>query len=226
MRRHFWSNSKFADWIRGTPKPSIASLEDWDAWEKAAQHKPRRFWLAEDGLDSLQDFIYWPIDFIYSIRSYISNRWITKTHGLTSNLKRGEWYDFDERLLHAAFDEFVNFVEEELAIEHAIWSEDGEKYKMVLRQFSRCPAAGIARLEWASGLRFNAERGVDQSDPRWGQPTPQALTAQESLELYRWWKEERPKRPDKWDSDLREKYENEDTDHLIRLVKVRHTLWT
>jgi len=37
---------------------------------------------------------------------------------------------------------------------------------------------------------------VDKKDPHFGKPTSQALAAQETLALYTWWKEERPKRLD------------------------------
>src|SRR5579863_546002 len=109
--KNYWSCSKFADWLRGTPKLQMGTFEEWNTWEESAKSKKVRYWLAEDGLDHLQDVVYWPANRIYDIRCYINNRWITKSHALTSNLKRGSWYDLDTRLLHAVFDELINFVE-------------------------------------------------------------------------------------------------------------------
>lgn len=37
---------------------------------------------------------------------------------------------------------------------------------------------------------------MDKNDPSFGQPTFQALAAQETITLYNWWKKERPNRPD------------------------------
>lgn len=59
----------------------------------------------------------------------------------------------------------------------------------------RCPAAGVAYIEWAASLK-NDEKWVDKNDPNFGKLTSQALAAQETLTLYNWWKAERPKRSD------------------------------
>lgn len=115
MRANYWSSTKFADWLRGTPKIQSGTAKEWNAWEKGAKAMKVRYWLAEEGLDYLQDFVNWPLDRLRDIRHYIDNRWISKTHALTSTLKRGQWYELDTRLLHSVFDELVDFVEIEQA---------------------------------------------------------------------------------------------------------------
>jgi hypothetical protein len=60
----------------------------------------------------------------------------------------------------------------------------------------RCPEAGLAHLEWESGLRYNDEMGTGQDLPEYGQPLPHALAAVEQRRLYDWWKTIRPTRPD------------------------------
>jgi hypothetical protein len=200
MKSH-WSCSKIADWIRGTQKPFAGTANEWSEWEKGARMKSWRYWLAEEGLDHMQDFIYWPMKHLNNVRIYIKNRWINKSHTLTSNLKRGEWHDFDTRLLYAAFDELVNFVEIELAWIQVISSEDEKKkYKISCFKRWRCPAAGIAYLEWARELKYGMDDGVDKTDYRYGQLTPQALAAQEISVLYNWWKYEYPNRPEPMES--------------------------
>lgn len=57
----------------------------------------------------------------------MNNRWNLRTHALTSNLKKGQWHEFDVRLLHTAFDELVNFVEVEQAWLQIVCEEDGQK---------------------------------------------------------------------------------------------------
>lgn len=262
---NYWSCTKFADWVHGMAKPNAATSEAWNAWHKSAKMKKFRYWLAEEGLDGLQKFIYWPMSHLQNLRYYIINRWLHKTHALTSNLKRGQWHEFDTRLLHSAFDSLVDFVEIEQAAMHLICSDaDQRKFK------GRCPSAGIAYLEWASQLKAD-EEWVDKNDPDYGKPTHQALAAQETYALYKWWKEERQKRPDPMDaggwSDFCEKRRqaaalrgdeswcsfseneseeekelsrkildmcckieqeqmDEDTAMLIRLIKLRSSLWT
>lgn len=256
--------------------PSAATAEEWRAWEKKAKVKKVRYWLAEKGLDNLQNFVCWPINRLNDVRFYIHNRWVFKYHALTSNLKRGGWYEFDTRLLHAIFDELVNFVEIEQAWMLVVFSdEEREKYKTPWYRTLfhigvwRCPEAGLAYLDWAAGLK-NDEDWLDKNNPSFGQPTSQALAAQEILDLYKWWKEERPKRLDPseasgwngycdekrkmteddgadifWDNfitneedkehsrnildnlhKMEKEQEEEDTAMLIRLIKIRQSLWT
>ncbi len=276
MKRNYWSCSKFADWLRGTPKPRAGTSKEWNTWTKVAKAKKIRYWLAEDGLDLLQNFVRWPLDLIYNARHYFDNRWVSKTHALTSNLKRGQWHDLDTRLLHATFDELVNFVEVEQACHWVACSEEDRKkykapwYRKVFHLGSRnYPEAGLAYLEWAAGLK-NDEDWIDKDDPSFGKPTHQALAAQQTIMLYKWWKEERPKRPDPMDASgwsdyceerrraaesqgddlswigcdmddpekersrkileichkMEQEQEDEDTQMLIRLIKIRRSLWT
>ena len=261
MRSRYWSCTKFADWLRGTPKPSAATEDGWNNWKEIAEQKKFRYWLVEDGFDYLQDFIFWPTDRIKTVRNYISNRWVTKTHGLTSTLKRGEYYELDTRLLHAVFDELINFVEIESAWMQVVFSpEERKKYRVPWRRSFlgikpwRNAQAGITHLNWAAALKRD-EDWVDKNDPNFGQSTAQALAAQEILQLYQWWKHERPNRPDAdeisgWSKYCEQKstinktdesvsrdilhaclkiekeYEEEDTQMLIRLIKVRAYLWT
>lgn len=201
----YWSCTKFADWIRGTPKLSSGTATEWQKWKKEAKIKWVRYWIAEEGLEHLQDIIFWPKNRIQDIRRYIRNRWIDKSHALTSNLKRGQWYDLDIRLLNSVFDELVNFVEIELAWMEIISAEDKKKYnrpwycRIFRRTRWRNPEAGLTYLEWEKNLTYDAHE-VDKTDSRLGQPTSQALAAQEIFMLYTWWKYERPKRPDLYEA--------------------------
>lgn len=98
MRSNYWSCTKFADWVRGTPKIPAGTEKEWRAWENIAKRKKVRFWLAEEGLDHLQNIIYWPRNRLQNTRHYIDNRWISKTHALTSSLRKGQWHEFETRL--------------------------------------------------------------------------------------------------------------------------------
>ena len=200
MPSSYWSCSKFADWLRGISKLDSGTEEMWAAWEKTAKIKKFRYWLAENGLDHLQNFLLFPKHRINDVGCHIHNRWICKSHALTSRLKRGQWYDFDTRLLHSAFDELVNFVEIELACMEVVCSNEKRKqykipwYRKPFHLGSwRCPEAGIAYLNWAATLN---EEGVDENNSSYGLPTDQARSAQQIHQLYLWWKEKRPQRPD------------------------------
>ena len=275
MKEHL--SSKLADWLRGTKKPSSASLKGWNDWRKIAKQKKFRYWLVEEFFDRIQDFIFWPANRLKDIRCYINNRWFIKTHALTSNLKRGGWHEYDTRLLHSVFDGLIDFIEIEKAWKHYICmsKKDRKKYKMPLyRKFLhlgkwRCPEAGIDYLNWEATLK-NDDDWLDKNDPEFGKLTPQALGAIETLKLYTWWKIDRPKRPDPMEASglsayydekeqeakakgedplmnmfgenrakderaeglsnachqMEQKQEDEDTEMLMRVIKIRHRLWT
>lgn len=274
--KNYWSCSTFADWLRGTMKPDAETSKGWRSWENQAKAShPFRYWLAEEGLDKIQKFVTWPADQLYSLKYYINNRWVTKTHALTSHprdIPRGEWRDVGYRFLPCLFNELVEFVEVEQAWINVAWNEESrKKYKSPWWSIGwfrwrtwRCPEAGIDYLNWAANLKYD-EDFISKDDPVYGQPTPQALAAQEILELYKWWTEVYRKRPDVHDASgwsefcdrkrkdgddlldfesetpeereesrrildichkMEQEYEEEDTEMLIRLIKVRHHLWT
>jgi hypothetical protein len=274
-RSNYFSCSRFADIIRGTPTLGDygGTSEEWTAWEKEAKEKhPFRYWLSEDGLDLLQDIVMFIPDKIYAAKYWFINRFIDKTHQLTSNLKKGAWHEMDERILHCLFEELINHVEKEMAWMMLISDKKNSKKYNAPRNATgwfrlrtwRCPEAGIDYLIWESTLTKNENWGVSEGDPEFGKPTPQAEVAKTILSLYKWWKVERPSRPDPYDKSgwteicdrkrgtgddwfkmseteeerteshksleilrkIEEEYDAEDTEKLISLIKIRHSLWT
>lgn len=254
--RNYWNESKFADWLRGAKKPPYASSENWDKWEEEIKKlHPIRFWLAENGLEILQNIVTKPIDFLYKIKYYVINRYVTKTHSLTSTLKRGEYNELDTRILYCLFDELVNFVEIEKAWMQVVFNDDdNDDFKQPWY------ASGWFRTRtWRHaemGLKYLAwEQTLTHSD---GTMSEQARTAKEVQYLYTWWLHERPNRPDPMDhtgwtkycddkrigearsleeeaeaekmlymmNDIEDEYDREDEEMLIRLIKIRKSLWT
>jgi hypothetical protein len=213
MAQHtnYWSCSKFADWIRGTTKGGAKTSEGWHEWETRAKAAyPIRWWIAEEGLSHLQDFVTWPIRKLYDIKYYINNRWVTSTHALTAHprdIKPGSWCDVGNRFLPCLFNSLVDFVEIELAWWHVVW--DDKAYKQFHAPWYsrgwfrwrtwRSPEAGLANLEWQRKLIYDDE-WIGADDPRYGKPTPQAVKAQEILDLYTWWTTTYRNRPDPHDA--------------------------
>jgi len=277
MAQHtnYWSCSKFADWVRGTNKLGAGTSEEWDEWTTRAQMKHNfRYWLAEEGLSHLQDFVTWPVRKLYDIKYYINNRWVTRTHALTAHvrdIRPGTWCDVGNRFLPCLFNELVDFVEVELAWWHIAWNDEArDQYQAPWYARGwfrwrtwRCPEAGLANLEWQRKLIHDEEYCKDE--PYYMKPTPQAVKAQEILDLYTWWTTVYPNRPDAYDVSgwteyceqarvlnngrlfgskttpelkkmsnkahkllrkIEADYEKEDETMMIRLIKVRHGLWT
>jgi len=276
MRSNYWSIGKFSDWIRGTPKIRCGTSEEWDAWEATAKAAhPVRWWIAEEGLDYLQTIVYYIPDKLNDIRYYINNRWVSHSHALTAHprdIKPGSWSDVGNRFLPCLFNELVDFVEIEQAWHHCMWSDEAKtefetpwwRSGWLRWRTWRCPEAGMEYLKWASGLT-NVEF-LDEDKKHKAEPTYQATSAKEIIELYTWWTVTYRNRPDPYEasgwtaaceasrianggklsfssdkdpvlkkaSDKAHKllqkiegaYEKEDEEMMIRLIKIRQSLWT
>jgi len=211
QRSRYWSCTKFANWLRGTAKPRAETAEGWRDWRVAAKRsRPFRYWLAEEALDRIQNFIWYPLDKIYDLKYYINNRWVTRTHQLTAHprdIKPGSWHDLGNRFLPCLFNELVDYVEVELAWWHIAWdSEAKSKYGAPFWASGwfrwrswRSRAAGLDNLDWQCNLRWTEDEVAKDSE-KLGQLTDQAIRAQEILALYRWWTEVYPNRPDPHDA--------------------------
>lgn len=214
MAQHsnYWSCSNFADWLRGTVKPSAETSKGWREWRQLARTShPVRYWLADEGLDYVQDFITWPIQKIYDVKYYINNRWVTRTHALTAHprdIRPGQWQDVGYRFLPCMFNELVNYVEVELAWWHIAWEGKSvrDKYNAPFWATGwfrwrtwRSPQAGLDNLQWQMNL-IHDEDWIGADDPNYGKPTQQAMNAKEIFELYTWWTTVRPARTDPHDA--------------------------
>ena len=272
MKSTYWTCSRFADWLRGTPKLHAGTSKEWATWKRASKEThPIRYWIAEEGLDYIQNIWCWIPERINDIRYYINNRWITRSHCLTAHsrdIKPGTWCDVGNRFLPCLFNELVDFVEVEQAWHHVMWDEETrKKYRTPWsRSFFRfriwrCPEAGIDYLKWASTL--TNKEFIKEGEKE--EPTYQAKAAREILELYTWWKKIRPARPDPYEvsgwhdicerrrkdypdeilpeertkkeraeskkalniiNKMEAQYEKEDEAMMIRLIKIRDSLWT
>jgi hypothetical protein len=276
---HYWSCTPFADWIRGTTKLKMGTSEEWHDWEtRAKQDYPVRWWIAEEGLGHLQDFVTWPTRTLYGIKYYINNRWVSNTHALTAHprdIKPGEWRDVGNRFLPCLFNELVDFVEIETAWSHIAWGDKEARAKYNPPFYAsgwwrwrtwRCPQAGLDHLDWAMTLKFGNDMGVEEGSEHYDKPTGQAVSAKEIKELYLWWTETYHNRPDPHDAsgwsdyceasraanggklsfstdktpelkamsdaaheklrEIEEAYDKEDEAMMIRLIKIRDSLWT
>lgn len=279
MRSNYWSCSWLADWLRGTPKLSAGTSEQWRDWKlNAKKQYPLRYWLAEQGLDHLQNIVMFIPDKLYAVKYYVNNRWVTGTHTLTAHprdIRPGSWCDVGNRFLPCLFNELVDFVEVEQAWYNIAWDPEARKkyhapfyaHGWLRWRTWRSREAGLDALRWAAGLVYDESHGVQPTDPNYGKPTPQSQNAVECINLYLWWTQMRPNRLDPhevsgwsdycvdrirdsddgifgvWESndaveqrrrtdminqvdELEQRYEQEDEDMMIRLIKLRQFLWT
>jgi len=164
--------------------PAAASLEEWAArHKKDREDHPFRYWIDNEFVGfftlnamRLSDVKYW---FLYRLHPQHMH------HLVNTGLDYG-YYDNDTIILHANFNILKRFVEiEKSHLQHVFNNEP-----------SSTPAsAGLKYLDWECGLRYSETDGLDADDIRIGELTQQAINAQEIKELYIWWTEIRPNRP-------------------------------
>lgn len=260
---NYWANSDFAQRIRrtfgGFEQISCGTLEEWDAYREAHQHK-FTYWLTDTAFDWLQDVVYLPYDIWDNVRYRTKNRFFYKLHVLPTRLTPGNYYEAGTRLMHGMFELLVDFVELEKAKRQA-WSREGFKKSLWFRIFDfttpRSRKLGEEYLKWEISL---SEPNVDEWGNDMSSPI-QAQVAKEISEIYTWWKDVRPNRPDPHDvsgwseiceergtrgmfshnqteeqqqktsealarlDTIEKQYADEDEQMMIRLVRIRQSLW-
>jgi hypothetical protein len=249
-RWHYWTCGKFAERILGEKKPYAL---EWGAWDDyyadLKKRKPIRYWISQKLLKYLQDIIYYPYDIYHSVDCYIRNRWIDKTHMIDTGFKPGHFYEIDEKILHGLFTELVDFVEKDLAHMGA-YSDRSIKYTF---KNGRCVEAAYEYFKWANRLKDTDDTGKKTTsiqaivsrkikklyewwkNKRPNRPDPYEISGWNdhctiTEDIFKSNKTEQTikqtKRMLEKISRLEEKYDNEDTNMLIELIKIRHHLWS
>ncbi len=193
---------KFRTWLRTKMLgeiPKSATMEEWDDIDARERTMPIRYFLVKTiplkisvKMMQLRDVKYW---FKYRLQKE------HKYHLCDTGLPPA-YYEIEKRMLHANFNMLKEFVETELADQQG-WRTDRDDIDLI----SIGRVTGLEHLDWQIALTLNEHDGLEADDPRIGESTPQALTAQEIKALYLWWVDERPNRPDPWD------LYNKDTDY-------------
>lgn len=208
MRASYWVNSKFAKKLTvllgGVPKPAAATAKGWVQWRKDAKAQSKfAYWVVEHLLDGIDDFVHKPAKWFDDLNIYVYNRWIAKAHIIhPAGFKPGQYYEAESLIMCGMFQVLCDFVEVQLAHQYVGWSRDKERHKKYgyidrkWRVFSkqwRSPEAGLA---WLEERRVMVSEGEGWDSTPKGQLTRDALSAQVTYDLYKWWTVERPNRVD------------------------------
>ena len=206
FRAQYWSNTNFAKWCYskvGVKTLPYATGEQWDEWNETTETEhPRMYWFIETFLHKAQDVVAFPSDVFNTFQTWFRYSFIKHTPIIDSGLQRGEFCSAEELILHGMFAVLVDFVECEKANMY-IWCHKEEPKPWWMRHSLtrwaklRRPDLGIKYLEWEVSL---------------GEDSPyQAEKAQDVLDLYYWWKNIRPTRPDPFEaSGLKAYYDAKD----------------
>ncbi|QGH72625.1 MAG: hypothetical protein [Myoviridae sp. ctThM1] len=147
-------------------------------------------------VDGLQDAVMFPADLYNSIRIYSKNS-RGNTHVLDGGLEKGQWYDLDYRTSRCLFNELDKFITQE---------------------------KGLETHKWEMEAVMNEDWGISPDSPYYGTKPKQSLDAIEQNEIWEWWKENKDK--EFVDLDEEAAYIEKETEMLIRLIKIRNSLWT
>lgn len=170
-----------------------------------------------------------------TFRYYVLHRWVWQSHRYRiRDMKKGEYYDTDDKLFLAVFSMLVDYVEGELAHLSKICAADTSHREIVAWKRATYTDRWINRNQWNRRLglaHLDWEATLGEQIPR------QGAAAIEVRELYLWYKDVRPNRPephivfpdpDDWEQyfALTEKYRDEDDEMACRVIRARHSMWT
>lgn len=204
-------------------KPLALQYHEWEEWEvQMKKEQPLAYWLNETVPDFFDD-IYRSITKPFKdLRYWIRYRTFDKYHVIPTGLEPG-YYDADTRFLHGMFQLLVDFVEIEKAWMQVIWgSNEDKKYHVpwyckgtFKTKNWRCKQAGLDYLNWECTLS-------SPKLPEEERCASQAQTAYEIIDLYKWWTEDRPNRPDAMDASGWSEYCNKREQQGISVLDTRH----
>ena len=250
----YLGNSNWVEALRkrfGIDKPQFAEMHKWeDIDARIRRQQPVGWFLTEtlpDFIEAVYNFVTAPY---YKTRYYIRNRFYRKTHVLRTDCSVGDYCDTDERILTGLSNAIIDYVEVELAFKHK-WCGSDEVPNAVWKD-GRCIQLGLKYLEWEIGLddpaldeynradsQANSAREIkaiyDWAKSRPDRPDPMEISGwSEHCTKYPgiWRKQETPEQAEesavalKKVREIEAQYEQEDEDMLIRIIKVRKSLWT
>lgn len=208
--------------------PSFATIQEWDDWhEENYKKNPLMYWVVFD-LPKIFRKIY--LKYYEEVKNEFIYRYIRKYNVIKIKSLKPGYYDTDVRLVHGMFDLLIEHVENEKSILYELsGSEDNDKLKKMSKL-----EKGIKYLEWETTL-------TDASSNNYS--LEQAKTAQEVLILIDYWlkaKNDYGNIMNHIDTiegqnfstfssirlDYDEKVILKETEMLIRLIKIRKSLWT
>lgn len=195
---------KLLDTFRLSDLKSGVSIHN-KKWEQAAKAEmPIRFmiWKIAFGFVEFLETCF--KDMPYNTYCWITNSW-TNQHVLKSkSLYRGNWYEYDNKMLYCCFDELIDFVEIECAsIMNGVGWMAGYEYLKREEDYET-----MALYKW---WKHDRPARVNPCDMYLNDEsiTPE----QESVKTDDY-------------INLLQAQEDEDTEMLVRLVRHRHKIWT
>lgn len=233
-RINYWSLSPLANWLReraGLTNPYALSGEGWDAHHKECKEKaPVTYWLTKGPFNKAQDICYFPLDVYWTIRVFYKN-WKNNSHVLDGGLPVGQWSDLCYRIPRCLFGELEKFIEDEKGFETLEWekklvynedwgySPEDEGHGQPTHQALAAIEQGNIYNWWRANKDrdFYEESGYTAACEKAQKEGKGGLFGQQT--------EERKQAHERLNA-LEEQYKKEEEEMLIKLIKLRDSLWT
>lgn len=241
----------FKRWMKYNP-PEAETMEGWNKFEKDfKENAPIRYFLMRDGFHThIMNRIRWAVrDALYAVKYSVTKPDIVRT-----DLSRS-YHDKSEIMFHACFSLLVDYVEKECAHMNCVFGEkEKQKELMGWKRFlpyflrfsqNRNKEFGIEYLRWEISLGdespYQAETAGKILDlylwytevrPTRTSPECPEIPEQTGIFFSTEWEENNPEEYAKfkeWCDDtarLETLWQEEDDKMLVKLVKVRESLWT
>ncbi len=153
---------------------------------------------------------------------WINARFLDKYWQVDTKLNRNHYHEVDTRLLYACFSLLENFVEVELKhFQRKCLEKDGDGVTYLMQHQYEVYDTGML---WEGATDTDVKEVFGEKAYT---PTEMSKARKELLDLYHWWKlREHTRSHQKFDHTMWDKWEQEDTEQLIRLIKARGAMWT
>jgi len=251
----YLGDSKWVNALRkkfGIDKPLYAGMGEWDEIDSRIRREHPVGWFftetLPDAIEAVHKFITSPY---YNTRYYIRNRFYRKTHVLRTDCPPGIYWDTDARLLSGMANAVVDYVEVELAFK-STWCGTDESKTAVWKN-GRCPELGLSHLAWEMTLDGEELDVTERSDSQaasareikaiydWAKtrdsrPDPMDISGWSAYcDKHRgapWKQEKTPEQAAESDAalaklrEIEQQHEQEDEEMLVRIVKIRRSLWS
>jgi len=224
--------------------------------EAAEKASPVGYWITEEGLDYIQNVVLFIPDVYRNVYSKLHNIFISKSHVMKTNLPMGEWSECNMRIESGLFTTLTDFVEYQKANHQdyvAEWSMDPQNTdpheRVEIIKDRR--VSGLMYLDWEIALGEESLHQAETAkeikeiylwikDVKDNRPDPHKESGWsdycddkcgegfELLDSEDETEEQRTQVRVMLDAmhEMEEQQNSEDTDMLVRIVKIRAGMWT
>jgi hypothetical protein len=213
--------------VSANSKVSGGTAEEWIAWDAKAKKEASTLYHIKETYDNIHNWFSIKYQRYYKDVKYnLYHRFKQSHHIKPKGLKAGSWYEIDEMMLHGVMQLIVNYVEKQHPFEveeyrKKLIAEENE-FETLTEKQQECAITSFQIYSWWKNYQYRKEEieniylGMD-STWKEGEHIMIGFT-QENLNKNRSIYDMIHKKE--------EELKNEETEMLIKAVKIRNLMWT